>query len=179
VSPGAAPTVTKISPTKGPASGGDTVVITGGNLSTAQSVSFGSFSTTDITARSATSVSVIAPEATAGLLNITVRTLDGTSATGKASQYTVGKPTVTRITPAHGPAAGGTHVVVRGTGFAIGSRRTTFLFGKALGLGVECQTTSECALIAPAGKADVSKVVAEVGKDKSSATAAGDQFEYE
>jgi len=92
--PGSLPTVTGLSPTTGPVSGGTTVVITGANLSGATAVAFGVNGATGITANTATSVTVTAP-AGSSTVDVTVTTGGGTSATSPADQYTYTATAVT------------------------------------------------------------------------------------
>ncbi len=58
------------------------------------------------------------PAHAVGLVDVTVATDGGTSATSTADHYTyVTAPTVTAVAPARGPVAGGNQVVITGTGF--------------------------------------------------------------
>ncbi|MEY4953873.1 MAG: hypothetical protein RL299_2297 [Pseudomonadota bacterium] len=111
------PTVTSISPTGGPASGGTGVTINGTNFTGASAVSFGVTPATSFTVVSAIRINAVAPAGT-GTVNVRVTTGAGTSATSAANQFTyVPAPTVTSITPASGPVGGGTTVVITGTNF--------------------------------------------------------------
>jgi hypothetical protein len=80
-----APTVTSISPTSGPTSGGTTVTISGSNLS-GGSVSFGANPATGVSC-SASSCTATSP-AGSGTVDVTVTTSAGTSATSSADQFT-------------------------------------------------------------------------------------------
>lgn len=92
----AAPTVTGISPTSGPIAGGTTVTITGTNFTGATAVKFGSTNTAVFTVNSATQITATAPARSAGVVDITVSTAGGTSATSSADQFTyVAAPAVT------------------------------------------------------------------------------------
>jgi large repetitive protein len=115
----AAPTVTGISPAAGPLTGGTSVVITGGNYSGLVSVSFGGIAATALTVNSSTQITPTAPAESAGTVDIIVTTPAGTSAISGADQYTVAAaPVVTAISPAGGPTAGGTTVILTGTDLA-------------------------------------------------------------
>jgi IPT/TIG domain len=81
-----APTVTGVSPTSGPTTGGTSVTISGSNLSAATLVSFGSTAGT-ITSNTATQVVATSP-AGSGVVDITVKTAGGTSATSSADRFT-------------------------------------------------------------------------------------------
>ena len=89
-----APTVTKVSPTSGPAAGGTTVTITGTNLTGASEVKFGANAATGVKAESPTQVTATSP-AGSGTVHVTVSTPGGTSATSAADEYTyIPAPTV-------------------------------------------------------------------------------------
>uniref|UniRef100_UPI0011411E7E S-layer homology domain-containing protein n=1 Tax=Paenibacillus luteus TaxID=2545753 RepID=UPI0011411E7E len=83
----AAPTITSISPTAGPTTGGTTVILTGTNLSGATAVTFGATAATGFTVNSATQITATAP-AGSGTVDVRVTTAGGTSATSAADQYT-------------------------------------------------------------------------------------------
>lgn len=91
-----APTVTSISPTTGPASGGTIVTITGTSFTGASAVSFGAHPAASFTVNSATSITARAPTGT-GTVDVMVATTVGTSATSGSDQFTyVGAPTTTQ-----------------------------------------------------------------------------------
>jgi IPT/TIG domain len=95
----AKPTVTGLSPTSGPAAGGTLVTILGTGLTGASAVDFGTNAATDVTVVNATTITAVSP-AGAGVVNVTVTTLGGTSANAPADQFTyvvapvVAQPTV-------------------------------------------------------------------------------------
>ena len=114
----AAPAVSGISPASGPGAGGTSVTITGTNLSGASAVMFGSTAATTFTVNSATQITATAP-AGSGMVDVTVATPGGTSATSAADQYSyVPMPAVSGVSPAGGPVAGGTTVMISGSGFS-------------------------------------------------------------
>ncbi|OOG77794.1 cell shape-determining protein, partial [Sinorhizobium sp. A49] len=115
----AAPTVTSISPTAGPTTGGMTVTITGTGFAGATAVTFGATAATGYTVNSNTQITATAPAGSAGTVDIRVTTAGGTSSTSAADQFTyVAAPTVTSISPTAGPTTGGMTVTITGTGFA-------------------------------------------------------------
>jgi phosphodiesterase/alkaline phosphatase D-like protein len=88
------PTVSGVSPDKGPEAGETSVTITGTNFSEAAAVEFGSVSATSFEVISPTSITAIAPPG-AGAADVTVTTSGGVSATGSADRFTyVPPPTV-------------------------------------------------------------------------------------
>ena len=92
------PSVTGVSPPSGPDIGGTTVTITGTNLSGAKSVQFGTTAGT-VTADSATSITATSP-AGSGMVNVTVTTAYGTSATSSEDEFTYAPA---HIVPCSGP----------------------------------------------------------------------------
>jgi hypothetical protein len=84
---GSVPTVTGVSPTSGPAAGGNYVTVTGTNFLGTYQVSFGSTAADGFTILSATTIVVTAPAGT-GTVDITVTNFDGKSATSSSDQYT-------------------------------------------------------------------------------------------
>ena len=88
------PTVTGISPSSGPTTGGTSVTISGTNLTGATAVSFGSTPASSFTVNSATQITAIAPAGTAAV-HVTVTTAGGTSAVSTADQFTYIAPTAT------------------------------------------------------------------------------------
>ena len=106
------------------------MTITGTNLAKATAVIFGALAGTILT-DTATQITATAPAGAAGTVDVTVTTAGGTSATSPADQFTyVAAPTVTRISPAAGPLAGGTTVTITGTDLA---GATAVMFGTLAG----------------------------------------------
>jgi CSLREA domain-containing protein len=83
----AGPTVTGISPSSGPSSGGTTITITGTNLSGTTVVKFGAVSATNVAVVSSTEVTATIPAGT-GTVDVTVTTTSATTPTTAADQYT-------------------------------------------------------------------------------------------
>ena len=84
----AIPTVTAVSPSSGPATGGTSVTITGTGFTGATAVKFGTANAAAYTVNSATQITATAPAGT-GLVDMTVTVpVGGTSATSSADQFT-------------------------------------------------------------------------------------------
>jgi hypothetical protein len=112
----AAPVITSLSPTNGPASGGNTVTINGTNLFYTTGVTFGTTPASSFAILSNTQVAAVAP---AGTGATTVSVTNGTSTSGTLP-YTyngVAAPVVSTVSPTNGPAAGGNTAVINGSGF--------------------------------------------------------------
>jgi hypothetical protein len=171
-----APTVAKLAPNKGAATGETTVTITGKHLTAATAVHFGTTAAASYKVVSATTITAVSPAAAAGTVDVTVTTAAGTSATSTKDRFKFGRPLVTGLSPATGPKEGGTPVAVSGAGFAPGTSGTTFKMGKVV-VAAACSSTTECTVVTPAAKAGAVDVVATVSKI-ASAKSAADRFTY-
>ena len=111
----------------GPASGGTTVTVRGINLSDATAVNFGNTAVTSFTYYGSTTpgddygeLAVVSPSGIAGTtVDVTVTTPEGTSSGARDNSGTFtykAPPTVSGISPASGPLAGGNSVTITGTG---------------------------------------------------------------
>ncbi len=154
------PTVTTLSPKAGSIAGGTSVTITGTdfyNLSGAAAVKFGANNATSYTVNSGTQITAVAPAGVAGVVNVTVTTPVGTSSTGAGNQYTYdATPTVTAVSPASGPIAGGTSVTITGTGFLT---TTAVKFGSTAATSYTVNSDTQITATAPAHAAGVVNVV--------------------
>ena len=117
--------VTGISTAVGPAGGGTAVTITGTGFLGATQVDFGTAAATNVVVNSDSQITATSPAGT-GTVNVTVVKPLSSSPVNPVAQFTyVAAPTVTAILPASGPAAGGTAVTIRATGFT-GATRVNF-----------------------------------------------------
>lgn len=91
------PTITSVSPSSGSPGGGESVTITGTDLTGATSVTFGGVAATNVVVVSGTTVTATVPAGAPGAVNVTVTTPGGTAtATGA---YTYASPAPPRIPP--------------------------------------------------------------------------------
>ncbi len=106
------PEIVSIEPEKG--SSGMEITLKGKYLSTASSVTFGSISVSDVLSKTETEVNVNVPDGLEpGAIDVTITSEGGTS---EAATFTVvGKPAISSITPAIGPA--GKKVTIAGIYF--------------------------------------------------------------
>jgi hypothetical protein len=170
-----APTVTSVSPNSGLPAGGTSVTITGTNFTYIQSIKFGSVAVTSYSTVGSTQIQTTSPAHTAGTVDVTVTTLDGTSATSSADQFTYAPvPTVTSINPTGGSTAGGTVVTITGTGL---TGATAVKFGTAAATGVTVDSDTQIHATSPAGSAGVVHVTVTTPGGTSTASSA-DQFTY-
>jgi hypothetical protein len=106
------PFVDGISSRSGPTAGGNTVTLSGVNLTTATSVAFGT-TTANPTVEDDGSISVVVPAGVAGSVSVTVTTAGGTDELPGSYRYVDG-PTIDTVSPASGPNTGGTAVLITG-----------------------------------------------------------------
>ena len=122
------PELTSISPSSGSTLGGTVVSITGSGLSGATEVQFGGIRGTGLTVIDDRWLTVISPPNPPGTVGISVINPDhaGNSA-GAASvfRYDIPVPKLSTISPSSGPTAGGTVVIITGSGFT-GAKNVTF-----------------------------------------------------
>jgi IPT/TIG domain len=114
-----APAVTSVSPDTGPTSGGTKVTITGESLRGVTTVHFGA---TEVVlpkvVNSQTKLKVVSPPGSAGIVDVTVSSPEGgTSAVTPGDEYTyhTSPPVILKLSPNHGPGAGGKAIKVGGT----------------------------------------------------------------
>lgn len=168
-----APTVKSISPAAGPVAGGETVTIAGTEFEGATSVKFGSTAAKSFTVDSSESITAVSPAGT-GTVSVFVTTPGGTNPAGTSFAF-LAVPTVTRIAPSTGPAAGGTTVKVFGTGFDAAS---TVSFGTSAAVSVTFQSGGELTAVAPPG-AETVNVTITTPDAGTSAVQANARFGYE
>ncbi|MFD4791529.1 IPT/TIG domain-containing protein [Streptomyces sp. NPDC058459] len=132
------PTITAISPTQGPTTGGTTVTLTGTGMAGATAVRFGSTNATSFIVNSATQITAVSPPHAAGAAAVTVVHPTGNSNSVTFTYVAAQVPQVTGVSPVNGPTAGGTGVILTGTGFTgatavtfAGVPATTFLVNSA------------------------------------------------
>ena len=120
----AAPTVSSVSPSSGPSTGGTAVTIKGSGLTGASVVSFGSNAATGLSVVSDSELTAASPTGLAGTVDVTVTTPGGISARTKAHRFTyLAAPTVSSLSPSSGPSTGGTAVTIKGSGLNRGECR--------------------------------------------------------
>ncbi|WP_346288043.1 IPTL-CTERM sorting domain-containing protein [Zoogloea sp.] len=170
----AAPTVTAVSPGSGAVAGGGTVTVTGTNFVTgATTVSIGGAACTAPSVTSATSLTCTVPPGSAGTASVVATSAGGSSPANALYAY-VALPTVTAVSPAGGPTAGGTTVTITGTGFG-GASAVRFGASNAASFTVNSATTiTASSPAANAGTVDITVVT--IGG--TSAVSASDRFAY-
>ncbi|MEU5929300.1 IPT/TIG domain-containing protein, partial [Streptomyces antimycoticus] len=141
---------TNLNPTNGPTAGGNTITITGTNLTGTTQILFGTNPATTFTINSPTQITATAPAGPASAVNVTVTTPGGTS--NPLPYIYVAAPTVASVSPQFGPAAGGTTVIITGSNLALA---TQVHFGPNLATGLTVVSDTQLTVTAPAGTGTV------------------------
>ncbi|MFX0578981.1 IPT/TIG domain-containing protein [Nocardia nepalensis] len=143
-------TISSLSPTSGPTSGGMSVIVTGTGFTGPLTVQFGTTATT-FTIDSDTQITAITPVGSAGTVQVTVTSSEGTS-NGVAYTY-LAVPSLSSISPSQGATSGGTSVVLAGSGF---TGATAVTFGGAAATSFTVDSDAQITAVAPAGTGIVS-----------------------
>lgn len=178
VAHGHAPTLAGLSAKKGPAAGGNQVMITGTSFAGVTAVRFGDAEATYAVESSETLVATAPPGAT-GKTEVTVTTPNGESGIAKKAAYTYGSPTVSGVSPGGQPLTVANPITITGSGFQRGSSETSFKLGKAQATNVSCSSTSSCTATAPASTTPRQVDVVAASAGKKSRTNPSDHFLYE
>ena len=167
-----APTITSVSPTTGPP--GTVITIEGTNFFPPPSVTSVQFGTDPAVAATCTSFTrcTVASPPGVGTVDMVVITPTGQS---NSTPFTK-QPSVTRISPTDGPAAGDTAITITGSGFDTAPGATAVHFGSAAALAVGCATATTCTAVSPPGSGTVSARVTVSGIQSPDTPA--DDFTY-
>ena len=166
------PAVSQISPASGPMGGGTSVTISGLELTDATAVDFGTTPATTFSFKADSSQLTATSPAGTGTVDVTVTTPEGTSITSTADQFTY-TPAVTAISPASGPAGGGTAVIIYGLAL---DDVTAVDFGTTPATSFSYNYYAQLTATSPAGTGMVDVTV--TTSDGTSVTSAADQFTY-
>jgi len=153
------------------------VIVTGTGFTGTTGIMFGTTAATSFTVDSATRINATSPAGAAGTVDVTVTTPDGTSATSSADQFTYvpsGAPAISGISPASGPVAGGTIVIVTGTGF---TGATSLMFGTTAATTFTVDSDTRINATSPASVVGTVDVTVTTPQGTSAASTA-DQFTY-
>jgi hypothetical protein len=144
----AGPVITKLTPSKGAASGGYTVVVKGSGFASVDHVRLGATEVPSFTVNpNGLEIKMSVPPVEAGKLDLTVETSAGaTNAPGGKAVFKV-KPKLLEVTPNSAPVLEQRTVTVKGEGFVVGDEVDRFEFNKVLATSVECPTHQECTMV--------------------------------
>jgi hypothetical protein len=173
----AAPTVTGVSPNSGPTSGGQTVIITGTDLTGATAVSFGSTPATSYVVNNDNAITAISSAGSAATVDIRVTTAGGASAISSSDHYNyiAAAPTVTSVSPNIGSTGGGTSATISGANF---TGATAVNFGANPAISYVVNDDNSITAISSTGSAGVVDITITTAGGTSSISSA-DQFTYE
>lgn len=116
-----APALSAVTPASGPSSGGTSLTLTGTDFFDAPTVLVNDVPASNVTRLSATQVTAVTPPGTPGVVNVALANTDGQQATLVGAFAYVAAPTVTSLSPANGPALGGTRITLTGADFQQGA----------------------------------------------------------
>ncbi|MCL5670043.1 MAG: IPT/TIG domain-containing protein [Acidobacteria bacterium] len=169
------PTISGVSPSSGPTTGGTAVTVDGTNFASGATVSFGGAAASGVSFVSSTQLKATTPAHAAGAVSVTVTNPAGGSATSaSAFTYTTStSPTVSSVSPNSGPVGGGTAVTITGTNFASGA---TISFGGIPASNVSFVSSTQLKATTPAHAAGAVNVA--VTNPNGSSAALSNGFTY-
>ncbi|MFI1952075.1 IPT/TIG domain-containing protein [Streptomyces xinghaiensis] len=144
------PSVTSVTPDRGPAAGGTPVTLAGSGFGGATAVRFGTTPAASFTVVSAARIDAVTPAGSPGPAAVTVTTPGGTSVPQAPQSYFyyLAQPALSDLSPDRGPAAGGTPVTLAGSGFA---GATAVRFGTTPAASFTVVSATRIDAVAPAG----------------------------
>lgn len=152
------PTLTVLTPNRGPAAGGSTVTLNGSGFLNDDAgnalVFFGAIGASDVVVLSDSALSCRTPGGLAGsLVDVSVRNANGTALRAGAFRYNP-LPRLTALSPTSGSALGGTQVTLTGAGFVVNNAgQNTVQFGGVPATSVKLVNDTSLTCVAPAGLA--------------------------
>jgi hypothetical protein len=172
--PAPTPTVSGLSVTSGPSSGGTTLQVNGSGFTPSSTVTFGGTAAQSTVFLSPSALQVVTP-AGSGTQDVVVQSAGGSSATSTADQFFFGSaPTITSLNVSQGSAAGGTTVTITGSGF---TDATAVGFGSTPTSSYHVISDSEIQAVSPAESAGTVDVIVDTPAGGST-QASADEFTY-
>ena len=171
------PTVTGVSPSGGPASGGTTITISGTDFGDGASVSVGNLPATQIVVKSTTLITARTPAGN-GVAGVTVTTPGGHSAPSAAAEFSYApapSPTVTSVNPDTAPLSGIGPVTIIGSGF---DATAAVYFGSVRASAVTVVSDTKITATAPVAVVAGTVAVKVVTANGASAAVSADEFTY-
>jgi hypothetical protein len=172
-----APTIQSLSPDRGSTNGGTKVTIFGNDLLGATAVDFGSAPGTAIEVFSSKSLQVTVPAGTAGTVDVTVTTPNGTSPidAGVTYTYVLEIPKINEVLPDSGSTAGGNNVTIGGSNF---SKATAVDFGSTPATSFTIDSGKVIVAVAPAGSPGTVTITVTNPNGTSVGNPLDDQYTY-
>ncbi len=161
-------TVTSLSVTSGPSSGGTGVTVLGSEFQPGATVRFGGTSAA-VTFKSSTELQTVTPAHTSGIVDVVVTnpSPDSQAATRSGAFTFANAVTITSVSPANGPPTGGTAVTIAGAAFVSGA---TVQFGGVAAPTVNVVNSSTINATTPSGSGTVNLTVINPGNDSATLT---------
>jgi IPT/TIG domain len=158
------PQVTGAVPSIGPSGGGTSVVVTGSGFTGATAVNFGSNLSTNVIVNSDTQITAVSPPGT-GTVAITISTPGGVTATSAAAQFAYAPlPQVDSADTLQGPIAGGTPVLLKGSGF---TGATAVNFGTTPATDFTVNSDTQITAVSPPGTGTVAITITTPGGESN------------
>ncbi|TCK18886.1 parallel beta-helix repeat protein [Thiogranum longum] len=112
--------ITSVTPSAGPLSGGTSVTILGNHFAAPLTVAFGPNQAVTVNVIDSQTLSVITPpeSMTPGPVDVVVTLTSAMATATLANGFTYGQPSVTDILPTSGPLSGSTAITINGSGFS-------------------------------------------------------------
>jgi microcystin-dependent protein len=140
------PSITALSPSSGPSTGGTAVTVTGWGLTGTTEVKFGDRAATNLSVVNDTQLTLRSPSGS-GSVGITAITPNGSSVPAANVQFDYA-PQLFRLAPTVGAATGGTKVKLSGHNFTDGA---VVSFGNVVASQVTVVSSDQLEVVAPAG----------------------------
>jgi hypothetical protein len=163
--------ITSVSPSSGPLSGGTSVTVTGAGFETGANsrFRFGTLPAVNAQCSSTTLCTMLTPAQGPGSVEVTY----SGSLPANSGRFTYTGPSITSLNPNVGPEIGGIVINLVGTGLASGM---TVKFGGASASNVTCTSETQCSAVLPPGNGSVNVEVTVNGV--TSVATAEDLFTY-
>lgn len=146
---GSQPTISSVSPNGGSAAGGTVVTIQGGGFLPGALVSFGGTPATNVAVLSSGQITVTAPSGAVGPAALMVTNPGGIfGGLANGFTYLTAVPQVTAVSPVEGVLAGGTPILLTGSGFVVGA---TVTIGGQPARNVVVTSGTQITAVTPAG----------------------------
>ena len=167
------PTVTGITPSNGPVTGGSSVTISGTSLSGTTAVTFGSNAAVSFTVNNDNQITATSP-AGSGTVDVTITTAGGISVINSSDRFSYAAlPVVTAVMAEQGPSVGGSSVIILGDNLG---GATGVAFGATPASSFKIVSANLISAVSPAGTGTVDITVTTAGG--TSVMTLADQYSY-
>ena len=116
------PRIESVSPSSGPASGGQVVELRGADFDDVDKVSFGDVTAPHLERVGAELLRVVTPAHAVGAVDVVVVNADGSLALLRSAYTYLPAPEIASVSPGSGPERGGTRITIEGANFPVDAR---------------------------------------------------------